>query len=85
MEVRKAATDCSGLLSRCFWDFLYLPKADKCCLRVLRSRVCLLRFLKGWSAGRGSLCKSLSPGNKLTGEANDLAPESQWVLCQELR
>lgn len=40
---------------------------------------------EGNRAGRGSLCKSLSPGNKLTVEANDLAPESKWVLCQELK
>lgn len=84
--MRKAATDCSGLLSGCFGDFLYLPKADKCCLRVLEKQsVSFAFFFEGTERGEGESLKSLSPGNKLTGEANDLAPESQWVLCQELR
>lgn len=53
MEARKAATDCSGLPSRCFSDFLYLPKADKCCFRVPRSRVCLLHFEGNRTGGGG--------------------------------
>lgn len=39
----------------------------------------------GGAGGGKNPCKSLSPSNKLTAEANDLAPVSKWVLCQELK